>query len=77
MTQTKPQDEELAALRTALADKERALEESASLLREVLLHTKNNTRMILSLLALQTDRVVDPEAREAGELAVQALRANA
>jgi two-component system, sensor histidine kinase PdtaS len=57
-----------------LAKKEKAVEEKALLLKEVLLRVKNNTRMILSLLALQTGRVGDPEARrEAGELVARAL----
>ena len=74
MARTEQQNEELAALRTALAEKERALEERDLLVGELLLHVKDNSRMILSLLALQTDRVTDTEARrEVGELAARAL----
>lgn len=74
MAGTERRDEELAALRTALAEKERALAERARLVEELLLHVKDNSRMILSLLALQTDRVTDTEARrEVGELAARAL----
>lgn len=74
MARTEQRDEELAGLRTALAERERALAEKSRLAEELLLHVKDNSRMILSLLALQTDRVTDTEARrEVGELAARAL----
>ena len=74
MARTERQDEEFAALRTALAEKERVLEDRGRLVEELLLHVKDNSRMILSLLALQTDRVADTESRrEVGELAARAL----
>jgi two-component sensor histidine kinase len=74
MIGARQRDEELASLRTALAEKERALEERTRLTEELLLHVKDNSRMILSLLALQTDRVTDAEARrEVGELVARAL----
>ena len=68
------QDEELATFRTALAEKEGALATEALLLRALLRRVQDNTRMILSLLTLQTDRIGDPEARrEIGDLAARAL----
>jgi two-component sensor histidine kinase len=74
MIGARQQDEELASLRTALAEKEQALAEGARLVEGLLLHVKDNSRMILNLLALQTDRVTDAEARrEVGELAARAL----
>jgi two-component sensor histidine kinase len=68
------QDDELATLRMALAEKEGALATEALLLRGLLRRVQDNTRMILSLLTLQTDRIGDPEARrEIGDLAARAL----
>ena len=74
MARTERQDEEFAALRTALAEKEKVLEDRGRLVEELLLHVKDNSRMILSLLALQTDRVADTQSqREVGEIAARAL----